>query len=43
MAFNRIKNVSVRGIAACVPDRIEKNKDFQGLNNEQLEQYIRIV
>lgn len=43
MAFNRIKNVSVRGIAACVPDRIEKNKDFQGLNNEQLEQYIRTV
>ena len=43
MAFTRIRNVAVRGIAACVPDRIEYNRDFKGLSAEKLEQYIKTV
>jgi 3-oxoacyl-[acyl-carrier-protein] synthase-3 len=40
MAFTSIKHVAVRGIAACVPSRIEYNKDFQGLPKELLEKYM---
>jgi 3-oxoacyl-[acyl-carrier-protein] synthase-3 len=40
MAFTSIKHVTVRGIAACVPSRIEYNKDFQGLPKELLEKYM---
>ena len=43
MSFQSIKNVSIRGIAAAVPDRVEYNKDFKGLTDEQLEQYIKTV
>lgn len=43
MSFQRIKNVSIRGVAACVPERVEYNKDFIGLTPEQLKQYISTV
>ncbi len=43
MGFQKINNVSIRGIAACVPDRIEYNKDFKGLTEEQIQQYITTV
>lgn len=43
MAFSTIKNVAVRGVAACVPDRIEYNKDFKELSEEQLQRYMEVV
>lgn len=43
MAFVKINNVGIRGIAACVPERIEYNKDFEGLSMEKLQQYIETV
>ena len=43
MAFLEIKNVAIRGIAAAVPERKVFNKDFRGLSEEQLEQYIKTV
>ena len=43
MALLRIKNVALRGVSACVPDRIEYNKDFKGLEAEKLSQYIETV
>jgi 3-oxoacyl-[acyl-carrier-protein] synthase-3 len=43
MAFTSIHKVAVRGIAACVPSRIEYNKDFQGLSKDTLEKYIDTV
>ena len=43
MAFTRITNVAVKGVAACVPKRIEYNKDFKGLSEEQLQKYIETV
>lgn len=43
MAFTKISNVTIKGISACVPERIEYNKDFKGLSNEQLLKYIETV
>ena len=43
MAFQEIKNVAIKGIAAAVPERKEFNKDFPKLSEEQLAQYIKTV
>lgn len=43
MSFLKIKNVEIKGVAACVPERVEYNKDFKGLDKEQLEKYIQTV
>lgn len=43
MAFLQIKNVTIKGVSACVPSRIEKNIDFKGLSEEQLNKYIETV
>ena len=40
MAYSEIKNVEIKGISACVPDRVEKNRDFPLLSQEQIEKYI---
>lgn len=43
MSFQKINNVEIKGIAASVPERIEYNKDFEGLSGEQLAKYIDTV
>lgn len=43
MAFIEIHNVTIKGVAAAVPERKEYNKDFPKLTEEQLEQYIKTV
>ena len=43
MAFFAIKNVSIKGVSAAVPERKEFNKDFPMLSDEQLDQYIQTV
>lgn len=43
MAFIDIDKVSIKGIAAAVPERKEFNKDFPKLSEDQLEQYIKTV
>lgn len=43
MAFFAINNVSIKGIAAAVPERKVFNKDFPMLSEEQLYQYIQRV
>ena len=43
MAFFEVRNVSIRGVAAAVPERKEYNKDFPNLSAEQLDQYIKTV
>lgn len=40
MAYSEIKNVDIKGISACVPDRIERNREFPLLSQEQIEKYI---
>ena len=40
MAIFDIKNVKIRGISACVPHRVEYNRDSKLLTPEELEKYI---
>lgn len=40
MAYSKINNVEIKGIAACVPDRVEYNRDFPLLSQELIEKYI---
>ena len=40
MAYSKINNVEIKGIAACVPDRVEYNRDFPLLSQEMIEKYI---
>lgn len=40
MSFLSIKNVKISGIAACVPARVEENRDYKGLSSEEIEKYI---
>jgi len=40
MSFLSIKNVKIRGIAACVPERVEENRNYTGIPAEEIEKYI---
>ena len=40
MAFLRIPNVSIRGIAACVPPKVDENKDVPFYSSEECEKII---
>jgi 3-oxoacyl-[acyl-carrier-protein] synthase-3 len=40
MAFLDIKNVQMRGIAACVPSRVEENRDYSLLKEGEIKKYI---
>ena len=41
MSFLSIRNVKIRGIAACVPERVEYNKDYTLLSQEEIDKYIQ--
>jgi len=41
MAELSIKHVKIRGIAACVPERVEENKDYTRIPQEEIEKYIK--
>lgn len=41
MAFLSVKNVKIRGVAACVPSRVEENRDYKGLPPDEIDKYIR--
>ncbi|MDD2576559.1 MAG: ketoacyl-ACP synthase III, partial [Bacteroidales bacterium] len=36
-----IKNVKIRGISACVPQRVEENIDYNLLSKSEIEKYIK--
>ena len=40
MAFIQLKHVQIKGISACVPERIEKNREYPYLPKEEIEKYI---
>ena len=40
MSYLRINNVQIKGIAACVPERVEENRDYTLLSQEEIEKYI---
>ncbi|WP_413666218.1 3-oxoacyl-ACP synthase III family protein [Mucilaginibacter sp. Mucisp86] len=41
MAFLHIKNVAIRGLAACVPSTVEENADIQNISATDLEKLIK--
>lgn len=43
MAFIQIRNVEIKGISACVPQRIERNRDYPYLSAEEIEKYISTI
>lgn len=43
MAYLKINNVSIRGISACVPKRIVRNRDYPYLSEEEIEKYIATI
>ena len=43
MANIQIKNVSIRGIGACVPERTIKNIDYPYLPEEEIKKYIATI
>jgi 3-oxoacyl-[acyl-carrier-protein] synthase III len=40
MSFLSIKNVKISGIAACVPKRVEENRDYKLISKDEIEKYI---
>lgn len=40
MSYLNIKHVKIQGIAACVPERVEENRDYTLLSKEEIEKYI---
>lgn len=43
MAVSSIKNVKIAGMAACVPKRVEENRDYTLLSSDEIEKYIEIT
>lgn len=41
MAFFKVNNVSIRGVSACVPPKIEENKDISFYSSEEALQIIQ--
>lgn len=40
MAFIQLNHIQIKGISACVPERIEKNREYLYLSQEEIEKYI---
>ena len=43
MAFLQISHVEIKGISACVPKRIERNRDYPYLSADEIEKYIATI
>lgn len=43
MAYLNVKNVKIRGISACVPQRVEENIDYTLLSKQEIQKYISIT
>jgi 3-oxoacyl-[acyl-carrier-protein] synthase-3 len=41
MSFLSVKNVKIKGMAACVPERVEENRDYTLLSKDEIEKYIQ--
>lgn len=40
MSYISVKNIKIRGMAGCVPSRVEENRDYTMLSPEEIEKYI---
>ena len=43
MAYIKVNNVAIRGISACVPERIVRNEDYPYLSKEEINKYISTI
>ena len=43
MAFLQIRHVGIKGISACVPERVEYNRHYPYLSVEEIEKYITTI
>ena len=43
MAYLKINNVNIKGIGACVPERVVKNRDYPYMTQEEIEKYIAAI
>lgn len=43
MAYFNIKNVAIKGISACVPERVVHNVDYPYLSKEEIDKYISTI
>lgn len=41
MAFLTVNNVEIKGVSACVPERVVENKNYTLLSEEEIEKYIK--
>lgn len=41
MSYISVKNIKVKGMSACVPERVEENIDYPLLSKEEIEKYIK--
>ena len=41
MSFISVNNVNIKGMAACVPKRVEENINYELLSKEEIEKYIQ--
>ena len=41
MSYISVKNIKIKGISACVPERIEENIDYPLLSKEEIGKYIK--
>lgn len=41
MAFLTVNNVEIKGVSACVPERVVENKDYTLLSKDDIEKYIK--
>ena len=40
MSYISVRNIRIRGMAGCVPSRVEENRDYAMLSPEEIEKYI---
>ena len=40
MSYISVKNIKLKGMAGCVPSRIEENRDYPFISQEEIEKYI---
>lgn len=43
MAFLKTSGIEIKGISACVPSRVEYNRDYPYLSKEEIEKYISTI
>lgn len=43
MAFLNVNKVEIKGVAACVPKRVEENRDYSLMSADEIERYIKAI